>query len=86
MRFVFKLLCKHHICLLFLQKGFCMKCSIIFNVLPKSFKEVDTVILNTVCPIWIWLTLFAYYGAANYISAIYSEKIDHLFSKFPLKT
>ena len=46
MRFVFKLLCKHHICLLFLQKGFCMKCSIIFNVLPKSFKEVDTVILN----------------------------------------
>ena len=47
MRFVFKLLCKHHICLLFLQKGFCMKCSIIFNVLPKSFKEVDTVILNS---------------------------------------
>ena len=47
MRFVFKLLCKHHICLLFLQKVFCMKCSIIFNVLPKSFKEVDTVILNS---------------------------------------
>ena len=35
--------------------------------------------LPTVCPIWIWLTLIAYYEEANYISALLKAELCMIF-------
>ena len=45
---------------------------------PK-FEKKNPAQYNTVCPIWIWLTLIAYYEEANYISALLMAELCMIF-------